>query len=92
MTEIKGKLIRISDTQTVSEKFAKREAVIETDGQYPQQIQIETNQERNELLDKFSVGEMVTAFINIRGRSWQNPQGETKYFNTLECWKIESNF
>jgi hypothetical protein len=35
------------------------------------------------------VGQEVDVHLNIRGRSWQNPQGETKYFNTLEAWKID---
>ena len=27
--------------------------------------------------------------FNLRGREWSNPQGEVKYFNTLDAWKIE---
>jgi hypothetical protein len=40
-------------------------------------------------LDSLQVGQEVDVHLNIRGRSWTNPQGETKYFNTLEAWKIE---
>jgi hypothetical protein len=25
----------------------------------------------------------------LRGRSWTNPQGEVKYFNTIVVWKID---
>ena len=37
----------------------------------------------------FEVGDAVTVSINLRGRAWDNPQGETKYFNTVEAWRIE---
>jgi len=40
------------------------------------------------LLDGVSPGEVIDVEYNLRGRSWENPQGETKYFNSLEVWKI----
>ena len=49
---------------------------------------MQVTQERCELLDNFAEGDEIQAFINIRGRSWTNPQGEVKYFNSLEAWKI----
>jgi single-strand DNA-binding protein len=27
--------------------------------------------------------------FNLRGREWVNPQGEKKYFTSLEAWKID---
>jgi len=27
--------------------------------------------------------------FNLRGREWTSPQGEVKYFNTLDAWRIE---
>ena len=35
------------------------------------------------------IGDEVTAHINLRGREWTNPQGEVKYFNTIEAWKLD---
>jgi len=32
---------------------------------------------------------MVDVAINIRGREWTSPQGEIKYFNSIEAWRIE---
>ena len=86
--DIKGKVIRIFAKQQVSEKFAKREFVIATEDKYPQQIIMQTTQERCELLDNIAEGEEVQVFFNIRGRSWTNPQGEEKFFNSLDAWKI----
>lgn len=89
MCTIKGKLTVIGETQQVSEKFAKRTAVIETADQYPQSIEVQFQQDKCSLLDAFFGGESVEVSVNIRGRKWTNAQGEDKYFNTLEAWKIE---
>lgn len=87
--DLKGKITVINAKHQVSEKFAKREFVIETtEDKYPQTILLQLTQDRCELLDSHAVGEVVTCSINIRGRAWTNQQGETKYFNTIEVWKI----
>ena len=52
-------------------------------------IIIQFTQQRCDLLDSLQIGQNVKVYINIRGREWTNPQGETKYFNTIEGWKIE---
>jgi hypothetical protein len=87
--QVKGKIVAIMPTQVVSEKFSKREFVVETPDQYPQQILFQLTQDKCSILDSLKVGQEVDVHLNIRGRSWQNPQGETKYFNTLEAWKID---
>jgi hypothetical protein len=87
--QVAGKIVAIMPTQVVSEKFSKREFVVETPDQYPQQILFQLTQDKCSILDSLKVGQEVDVHLNIRGRSWQNPQGETKYFNTLEAWKID---
>jgi hypothetical protein len=87
--QVAGKIVAIMPTQVVSEKFSKREFVVETPDQYPQQILFQLTQDKCSLLDSLKVGQEIDVHLNIRGRSWQNPQGETKYFNTLEAWKID---
>ena len=47
-------------------------------------------QDRCELLDSFEVGQEVEIFFDLRGREWTNPQGQVKYFNTLQAWKLVS--
>lgn len=89
--ELSGKLIVKGETQTFgSNGFQKREFVIETEGEYPQQIQLELIKDKCALLDAFQIGQNIKASINITGRSWTNQQGETKYFNSIQSWKIES--
>jgi hypothetical protein len=87
--EVKGKIKFIGSTQQVSEKFSKREIVVTTDEQFPQHISIEFNQDKCAILDKYSVGDDVEVGINLKGREWTNPQGETKYFNSIQGWNIK---
>jgi len=88
--DLKGKLVKVFAKQQISEKFAKREFVIRTEGEYPQEVLLQVTQDKCGLLDNFMEGETIQAFINIRGRSWINPDGVVKYFNTLEAWKISN--
>lgn len=87
--EISGKVKEINSEQQVSSTFKKRELVITTDDQYPQHIMIEFTQDKCDLLNNYGVGEPVKVSINLRGREWVNPQGETKYFNSIQGWRIE---
>lgn len=88
--EIQGQIKKIFPSEYVGANgFEKRDLVIVTEEQYPQTIIIQFTQGRCALLDNVRVGERVKAYINIKGREWTNPQGETKYFNTIECWKLE---
>jgi hypothetical protein len=80
------------DEQSVSDKFKKREFVItDNSSQYPQHISFQLTQDRCSLLDPVNVGDVITVHFNLRGREWTSPQGEIKYFNTLEAWKIDRN-
>ena len=87
--EVIGKIKMIGATQDVSASFKKRELVVTTEEQYPQHIMVEFTQAKVDDLNSYQVGEQVKVSINLRGREWVNPQGETKYFNTLQAWKIE---
>lgn len=89
--EITGTIKMVGETETFgSNGFRKREVAVTTDEQYPQVILIEFVQDKCDLLDKFKVNQNVSIGINIRGREWVNPQGETKYFNSIQGWKIDS--
>lgn len=79
----------INPEQQVSASFKKRELVVTTDEQYPQHIMIEFTQDKCDLLNSYKPGEEVKVSINLRGREWVNPQGETKYFNSIQGWRIE---
>ncbi|MDP5228937.1 MAG: DUF3127 domain-containing protein [Cellulophaga sp.] len=88
--EIEGKVKLIGETQTFgSNGFRKRELVVTTDEQYPQHIMVEFVQDKCDLLNSYGVGQDVKVSINLRGREWANPQGEVKYFNSIQGWRIE---
>ena len=85
-----GKIIEIFDVQEISATFKKREFVIEyIETQYPEFIKFEAIQDKCDLLSNFSVGDMVDVDFNLKGRKWTNPQGEVKYFNSLQAWRIK---
>ena len=89
--EVQGKIKLVGQTQTFgSNGFRKREVVVTTEEQYPQSIMIEFVQDKCDLLNSYQVGQDVKISINLRGREWVNPQGETKYFNSIQGWRIEN--
>ena len=88
--EVIGKIKVIgTEEQFGSNGFRKRDLIVITDGEYPQPIAIEFHQDKCDLLNKFVVNDNVKVAINLRGREWINPQGEAKYFNSIQGWKIE---
>lgn len=89
--EIQGRIKMLGETKTFGNNgFRKREVVVTTEEQYPQHILVEFIQDKTDLLNNFNVGQSVKISINIRGREWTNPQGEVKYFNSIQGWRIES--
>ncbi|MEO0572040.1 MAG: DUF3127 domain-containing protein [Bacteroidota bacterium] len=89
--EIQGRVKMIDETKTYGNNgFRKREVVLTTEEQYPQHILVEFVQDKTDLLNSYQVGQLVKISINLRGREWVNPQGETKYFNSIQGWRIEN--
>ena len=89
--EVQGRIKMVGETQTFgSNGFRKREIVVTTEEQYPQHIMVEFVQDKTDLLNSYKEGQQVKISINLRGREWVNPQGETKYFNSIQGWRIEA--
>lgn len=90
MFKLTGTVKVVNPTVQVSEKFSKREFVVtDNSSMYPQDIMFQSTQDKCALLDGIQAGETVEVSFNLRGREWTSPQGEVKYFNTLEAWRIE---
>ena len=88
--DITGKIKLINDTKEYGSKgFRKRELVVTTEEQYPQDLLVEFIQDKCDILNSYKVGESVKVDINLRGREWESPQGEIKYFNSIQGWRIE---
>jgi hypothetical protein len=88
--DMTGKLYKVFDTVQVSERFSKRDFVLEVqDGKYPQLVSFQATGDRTSALDEYRVGDEVRVTFNVRGREWTSPKQEVKYFNTLDVWKVE---
>ena len=89
---IQGKLIEIFDTVQITETFKKREFIIQDNKnpEYPEFVKVELIQEKVSLLDNLNVGDEINVLINIKGRKWEDKEGNIKYFNSIQGWKIET--
>jgi single-stranded DNA-binding protein len=85
-----GKLHAVMETQQVTATFRKREFVVEfsENPMYPQFILFQLVQDRVELISGYNMGDMIDVSFNLRGRQWNSPSGETRFFNSLEAWRI----
>jgi hypothetical protein len=88
--ETTGKLHTIYETKQVSERFSKREFVVEIadNPKYPQTVLFQLTGDRCTQLDGLNVGDQITVEFSLRGREWRSPQGDIKYFNSLDVWKV----
>lgn len=90
MYTLNGVIKVINDTQVVSDRFKKREIVVtDSSGQYPQDISFQLTQEKTDAVNDFRVNDPVQVSFFIRGREWTSPQGEVRYFNSLDIWSIK---
>ena len=66
--EITGKLLECMDMVQVSERFRKREFVLEyaDNPEYPEYIKFELAQDRCELLDSFQPGQKVRVDFDLK--------------------------
>lgn len=89
--EIKGFVKSVGQTVVVSEKFKKREIIVDVSDnpQYPSPVKFEAVQDKVSLFDNVSVGQNVELFFNLNGREWTDPKtSKVSYFTTLAVWRI----
>ncbi len=89
--EVTGILKVKMDTNVVSERFKKRDFVltVEPGSPYPQHVSFQLVQDKVSMLDNYNVGDEIKVLFNLKGREWTSPQGEVKYFNTIDAWRME---
>lgn len=87
-----GFVVHIGETEVITEKFQKREIIIETrdNPSYPETISFEAHQDRVDLLDPYTFGDEVKVHFNIKGRNVQMKDGSFRNFNTLQAWRVEA--
>jgi len=82
--EIKGKIKVLFDRQDFPSGFFKRDFVITTNDQYPQDIKFGALKERVEQLDGLTVDDEVTVKFDVKGREYNG-----NYYVDLNAWRIE---
>jgi hypothetical protein len=92
--ETTGKLIEVYPVTAISEKFKKREFVIEqaetkNGFDFKDYVKFQVTQDKCSLPDQVKIGDMVKVSFNLRGRKWEK-DGNVNYFTNLEAWKLES--
>lgn len=85
--ELVGNINEIYAEQQVSEKFRKREFILETQGQYPEFIKFQLVQDKCALIDEFKLKDVVKVEFNLRGRVFVK-EGVKSCFTNLEAWRI----
>jgi hypothetical protein len=87
--KITGTLKIKKDTIQVSEAFSKREFVLTVvDGAFSNDILIQLTKDKVTLINDINIGDLLEVEVNLKGKEWNSPSGEVKYFNTIEAWKI----
>ena len=89
--ETSGRIHKVFEAKQITERFRKREFVIELadNSRYPQLVMFQLTGDRCESLDGFEEGDEVKVEFSLRGREWKSPQGEMRYFNSLDVWTLE---
>ncbi len=83
---IQGTIQQLGQVQHFESGFFKQEIVIDTGGEYAQQIQVSFLKDKTKLLQRFAEGQQVEVAIDIRGREYNG-----RFFNDLVAWKIEES-
>jgi len=92
--EINGRLAEKYETQKVSDRFQKREFVLEvkstgaTGYEFIDFIKFQSTQDKCSMLDEFNIDDTLKVSFNLRGRKWEK-DGQVSYFTNLEAWRIE---
>jgi len=92
--EVTGKLLVKYPTQQVSDKFKKREFVLElaeeiNGNTYTNFAKMQLVQTKCDILDRFNEGDNVKVSFNIKGNKWER-DGKVNYITNLDAWRIES--
>ena len=82
--ELKGKIKVLFEQQDFPSGFYKRDFVITTNEQYPQDIKLSALKERVEQLNGMGEGDAILVKFDLRGREYNG-----NYYVDLNAWRIE---
>src|SRR5690554_2841413 len=90
--ELIGTLIVKEETVKVSDKFQKREFVIEVvnekNAEWSDFVKFQSVQDRVSIIDPFNLGDKIKVSFNIKGNRWER-DGRVNYFTNLDAWRLE---
>lgn len=91
--EIVGKVIDIQPVNQVSDKFKKREFVIEkkengNTAVFVDYIKFQLLQDKCDLINDSFMNTEVKVTFNIKGNRWEK-DGKVSFFTNLDAWKLE---
>ena len=92
--EVTGKLIVKNPTQVVSDKFRKREFVMElaediNGNTYTNYAKMQLVQNKCEIIDRFNEGDQIKVSFNIKGNRWEK-DGRVNFITNLDAWRVEA--
>lgn len=92
--DYQGVVEAVTEVQTFSSGFCKRELVLtddaDTPSRYPNHIAFTFKKDNCSLLDNVQAGQRAKVRFAIDGRVWQDPKtGKNKYFTDLTALKFE---
>lgn len=88
--EVQGKLVDVFDTQQITDKFKKREFVVETEERgYQQYVKFQLNQDKCSIIDDYKLGDEIKVAFNLSGKPYTRKTGEKDYITNIVAWKID---
>jgi len=85
--ESTGEVVSVGEEQTFSEKFSKKEVVIDEGGKYPNPIKFEFVNDEMGIVDGLSVGAEITIKGFVNGNESKKNAGQ--YFVSLRGKEVE---
>jgi len=94
MVKLEGKIKKVFPSETFS-NFEKRIFWLEevaAEARFQNTWQLELWKADCPMIDKYKVGDYITAYVDIKGRSYPKRDGSGEaVMNTIKCWNIEKD-
>lgn len=88
--ELDGKLHEVTATQQITDKFKKRDFVLEIpSGNYTEHIKCELTQDNCSKLDSARIGNQVYAKCSIKGRYFSRKDGTKGHMNSVVAYDVQ---
>lgn len=84
----RAQVLKVLKVKEFSKGFRKQEIVLECGDKYPSPVIFQITGDN---IEKFNVQAGAVVYdvcYNLKGREWNPPEGDVKYYNSLEIWKL----